>query len=158
MQVANWLGIAGGIGGIAAGLFAGVQLVLYFTDPIDRIERYISTDPDYRMALASTLQGIICQRLIPRAFGKGRVPAIEILINNATIAKLMMDDKIDRMSQAIEGMRNEGMQSFNQALYDLVNEGEVTEDVALEAASNPEALKMMFEGIFLNTEGSILGN
>jgi Tfp pilus assembly ATPase PilU len=57
---------------------------------------------------------------------------------------------------AIETGREDGMQSFNQALYDLVKAGKVSEKEALGKASNPQALEMMFKGIFLDEGRRIL--
>jgi twitching motility protein PilT len=110
-----------------------------------------------RLSLASTMAAIVCQRLMPRAFGKGVVPGLEIMINTPTIRKLIEEDKIGTLAQAIEGGESDGMMSFNQCLLGLVNEGLITEEVALERATNPEALKMNLKGIFLNTSGGILG-
>jgi len=110
-----------------------------------------------RQSLATNLAAIICQRLMPRAVGRGVVPALEIMINTGTIRKLLEQDKLDKLPQAIEASRNEGMQSFNQCLLDLCNEGLITEDLALEKATNPEMLRMNLNGIFLGTDNAILG-
>ena len=109
------------------------------------------------MSLSVSLTAIVCQRLMPRAVGKGVVPGMEIMINSPVIRKLLYDGHIDKLPQAIEASTSEGMMSFNQCLLNLVNQGLITEEVALERASNPEALKMNLEGIFLNTDGAILG-
>ena len=58
---------------------------------------------------------------------------------------------------AIETGRDDGMQSFNQALYDMVKAGRITREDALEKATNPQALEMMFQGISLTTGSRILG-
>jgi len=62
------------------------------------------------------------------------------------------------MAMAVETGKEDGMQSFNQALLKLINSGEITEEEGLEAASNPEALKMNLQGIFLGTDNQILGD
>ena len=110
-----------------------------------------------RTALAENLRAIICQRLVPRASGKGVVPCNEILITNSTIKKLILEDKIGRITAAIEAGRNEGMMSFDQRLVELVNQGKITEEAALEKSNNPESLTMRLRGIDLNTDNSILG-
>ena len=110
-----------------------------------------------RGALGESLQAIVCQRLIPRATGKGVVPCNEVLINNGTIKKLILDDRIDRLAAAIEAGGEDGMFSFDQRLVQLVNEGLITEEKALEKSNNPEALTMKLKGINLNTDNAILG-
>jgi twitching motility protein PilT len=110
-----------------------------------------------RMSLATNLTAIICQRLMPRAVGGGVVPALEIMCNTSTIRKLLEQDKLDKLPQAIEASTSEGMQSFNQCLLNLCNEGLITEQLALDKATNPEMLKMNLNGIFLGTDNAILG-
>lgn len=112
-----------------------------------------------RESLATNLKAIISQRLLTRAVGTGRVPAYEILINTPVVSNLIEEDKLEKLPIAIAGGINEGMTTFNQCLLQLVNDGTVTEEDALEASDNPEALKMNFEGIFLSSErgGGVLG-
>ncbi|HJO92608.1 MAG TPA: PilT/PilU family type 4a pilus ATPase [Victivallales bacterium] len=110
-----------------------------------------------RKSLANSLAAIISQRLIPKITGKGVIPAVEIMLNTPIIQSLLSENKLDKLAPAIEGSKNEGMQTFNQALVDLVNEGTITEEQAIKFATNPEALKMNLRGVFLGTDGQILG-
>ncbi len=110
-----------------------------------------------REALALNLKAILAQRLLPKAFGGGVVPAVEILINSPTVKKLLERNRLEKMAMAVETGKDDGMQSFNQALLKLINNGDITEEEGLEAASNPEALKMNLQGIFLGTDNQILG-
>jgi pilus retraction protein PilT len=110
-----------------------------------------------RDALALNLKATISQRLLQRAFGGGVVPAIEIMINTPMVRKLLQENHLDKLSQAI-GSKTEGMQSFNHSLLELINSGDITEEDALIASSNPEALKMNLQGIFLDSESHILNN
>ncbi len=110
-----------------------------------------------RMALSINLHAIICQRLIPRAFGGGVIPAAEIMINTPMVRKLLEQDQLDKLPAAVETGRDDGMQSFNQSLLGLVNDGSITEEDALKSASNPDALRMNLQGIELNTGSQILG-
>ncbi|MBN2507262.1 MAG: PilT/PilU family type 4a pilus ATPase [Verrucomicrobia bacterium] len=107
-----------------------------------------------RRQLAGTLRAVICQRMVP-GIQTGLVPALEILINTATVRKLIEENRLDKLSAAIETGAEEGMLSFNQALFNLVQEGRVTKKEALAKATNPQALEMNFQGIFLD-EGRIL--
>ena len=110
-----------------------------------------------RKALSENVKAIVCQRLVPRASGKGVVPCNEIMINTSTIKKLIMEDQVDKIENAIAAGREFGMMTFDQRLLELVNEGTITEDAALEKANNPEALTMNLKGIFLGTDSGILG-
>jgi pilus retraction protein PilT len=108
-----------------------------------------------RMAIAANLHGVICQRLVPAVQG-GVSPAVEILINNATVRKLIEKSKLDKIASAIETGIEEGMQSFNQAIYTLITSGMITEEDGLYHTTNPESLKMKLKGIFLDEERRIL--
>jgi Tfp pilus assembly pilus retraction ATPase PilT len=108
------------------------------------------------MALATNLVGIACQRLIPKATGPGVAPAIEVMINTPIVRKLIEEGKIDKLPQVIGASTNEGMMTFDQCLLKLLNEGQITEEMALQKATNREMLKMNMKGIFLSG-GAILG-
>jgi twitching motility protein PilT len=110
-----------------------------------------------RSALAINIRSIMCQRLIRRAFGGGVVPGLEIMMNTPIVKKLIEENRIDRLPSAVESGKEDGMQSFNQSLLSLVNEGLITEEDALKMASNPEALKMNLKGIFLSSSSEIIG-
>ncbi|MCH2174954.1 MAG: PilT/PilU family type 4a pilus ATPase [Lentisphaeria bacterium] len=138
-----------------------VMTTLHTTNAPQTIQRILDFYPheereQIRIALATNLSAIVCQRLMPRAVGKGVVPGLEIMLNTPVIRKILMEGHLNRLEQAIEGSNSEGMMSFNQCLLKLVNEGLITEQVALERASNPEALQMNLKGIFLNTDGGII--
>ena len=109
-------------------------------------------------SLSNSLAAIVSQRLVPKAEGKGVAPAVEILFNTPIVENILKENKLSKLAPAIENSRNEGMQSFNQALVDLVNQGEISEEEAFKFATNPEALKMQLKGIFLGSENKILGN
>jgi Tfp pilus assembly pilus retraction ATPase PilT len=73
------------------------------------------------------------------------------------VRKLILEESPDKLMIAIETGKEEGMQSFNQALYNMVKEGLVDQEVALRFASNPEALRMNLRGIFLDSGSRIVG-
>ena len=110
-----------------------------------------------RLALAVNLRAIISQRLVPRKDGRGQVPAVEIMMNTPIVRKLLEEDKLDKLSHAIEGGEHDGMGSFNQSLYKLIKADLVSEEEGMIKSSNPEQLRMNLRGIFLNTAGAILG-
>jgi twitching motility protein PilT len=109
-------------------------------------------------SLSSSLASIVSQRLIPKVAKKGVVPAVEILLNTPVVENILKENKLSKLAPAIENSRNEGMQSFNQALVDLVNQKVISEKEAIKFATNPEALKMQLKGVFLGSENKILGS
>ena len=108
-----------------------------------------------RMSLAGNMRGVICQRLIPAARG-GVVPAVEIMINTPTVKKLIEKNMLEKLSAAIETGTEDGMQTFNQAIYKLITNGTITEEEGLPRAGNAETLKMNLKGIFLDEAKRIL--
>ena len=109
-----------------------------------------------RLQLSMNLRAAVSQRLVPRASGTGVIPAVEIMINNLTVQKLIYENKIEKLPAAIETGTEDGMQTFNQSLLQLYKEKLITQEVALEYSSNPEALKMNMQGIFLDESKRIL--
>jgi len=108
-----------------------------------------------RRQLAGTMQAVICQRMVTAVNGSV-TPALEIMINTGTVKKLIEENRLDKLAAAIETGNDEGMINFNQALFQLVKAGKVTEAEALNKASNPQALEMNFKGIFLDEGRRIL--
>ncbi|HEX4645353.1 MAG TPA: PilT/PilU family type 4a pilus ATPase [Verrucomicrobiae bacterium] len=108
-----------------------------------------------RRQLASTLRAVICQRMVPAIAG-GMTPAIEILINTSTVKKMLEENRLDKLPAAVETGVEDGMQNFNQALFQLVKDGKVSEKEALAKATNAQALEMNFKGIFLDEGRRIL--
>jgi twitching motility protein PilT len=109
-----------------------------------------------RRQLAGTLQAVVCQRMVNTVAG-GMTPAIEILINTGTVKKLIEENRLDKLGAAIETGTEDGMQNFNQALFQLVKDRKVSEKEALAKATNAQALEMNFKGIFLDEGRRILG-
>ena len=109
-----------------------------------------------RRQLAGTLQGVITQRMVAKVDG-GLTVAQEVLINTPTVRKIIEENRLDKLSAAIETGQDDGMQSFNQALFNLVKEGKISEKEGLAKATNQQALEMMFKGIFLDENRRILG-
>lgn len=126
-----------------------VQRVLEFFDAADRDQA--------RRQLATTLHAVVCQRLVQSPTA-GTIPAVEVMINNAAVTKLIHGDTLDKLPAAIELGGGEGMQTFEMALYDLVKAGRIPQAEALAHAPNPEALKMRFQGVVLSENRRILGS
>lgn len=125
---------------------------------ITRILDFFKADDrdQVRRQLSTTLLAVICQRMTLTVEGKV-TPAQEILINSPIVRKMLEENRLDKLSAAIETGVEDGMQTFNQALYNLVQSGKITKDEALNKATNPQALEMNFKGIFLDEGRRILG-
>jgi twitching motility protein PilT len=109
-----------------------------------------------RRQLSGCMQAVICQRMVTTVSG-GVTPAMEILINTPTVKKLIEENRLDKLPAAIETGAEDGMLNFNQALFQLVKDGKISQKEALAKASNPQALEMNFKGIFLDEGRRILG-
>lgn len=109
------------------------------------IDRVIDALPETqknqaRFQMASTLIGVISQRLIPRVAG-GRIPACEVLIANAAVRNLIRENKIYQIDLVIETSLEQGMISMERSLATLVQMGEISEENAYSFAINQEELK-----------------
>jgi twitching motility protein PilT len=140
---------------VGAALAAGetghlVLSTLHTTDTIETVNRVVDFFPPYqqhqvRVTLASVLKGVICMRLVPKA-GGGRVPAIEVMINNGRIADRIMDSsRTSEIREIIADGDFYGMQTFDQSLLGLVRGELVTVDEALRASSQPHDFMLMLE-------------
>ena len=98
--------------------------------------------PQIRAQLSLVLEGVICQSLIPKASGKGRALALEVMIPNPAIRNLIREDKIHQIYSSMQtGQLKFGMQTFNQSLSELVLKGDITQDAANSYSSNVEELR-----------------
>ncbi len=138
-----------------------VMSTLHTLDATETINRIISVFPPYqqkqiRLQLASILKAVISQRLVPRADGKGRVPALEVLVSTARIRECIADkDRTKEIHDAIaKGYTTYGMQTFDQSLMSLVKQRLVTYDEALKHVSNPDDFALRFRGIGSTSDGT----
>jgi pilus retraction protein PilT len=134
-----------------------VFATLHTQDAVEAVERLInlfSADKIHqvRLQLSLGLRAILCQKLVPK-IGGGRTAAMEILINTPRIRRLILEGDTIKIPAAIQSSRSEGMQTFNQALVDLVKAGKVQETDALRFSPKPEELKMNLKGIFSGASG-----
>ncbi|HET7706806.1 MAG TPA: type IV pilus twitching motility protein PilT [Thermoanaerobaculia bacterium] len=100
--------------------------------------------PQIRAQLSFVLEGIMCQALLPKANGKGRVMAMEILVPNAAIRNLIREDKVHQIYSMMQtGQAKYGMQTFNQSLATLYFKKHISLQTALSRSSNPDELQEM---------------
>jgi twitching motility protein PilT len=93
-----------------------------------------------RAQLAFVLEGVITQSLLPRARGKGRVCAVEVMICTPAIRALIRDEKIHQIYSLMQAGKKHGMQTMNDALQQLYMQREVTLEEALRRSSDPTEL------------------
>jgi len=127
---------------------------LHTLDATETINRIIAVFPPHqqkqiRMQLASVLKAVVSQRLIPRADGKGRAPACEVMITTPFIRDCIVDkEKTHLIHSAIAaGTSQYGMQTFDQAIFALYDQKLVTYDEALRWATNKDEFKLKVQGI-----------
>jgi twitching motility protein PilT len=141
-----------------------VLSTLHTVDAPQTINRIISFFPPHhhqeiRYLLASTLQAVISQRLVRRADGAGRVPAVEVLVTTGTVRECIVNpEKTPLLHQTMrEGVTTHQMQTFDQALMKLYQDGIVTLDDALRASSKPHELTLRLKGIQATSDQSWKG-
>jgi twitching motility protein PilT len=118
-------------------------------ETIDRIVGMFSVEeqPRIRMSLASVLEGVVSQRLVPKISG-GRVAALEILKKTARIEQLIAEKRDAEIPDALfDGKDVYGTQTFDQALLDLLRKGDIETKTALEYATNRSDMKLKIEGV-----------
>jgi len=138
-----------------------VMSTLHTIDAAETITRIVSVFPPHnqvqiRLQLASILTGIISQRLVPRADGKGRVPAVEIMVSTARIRECIADkDRNKELPDAIaKGFTTYGMQTFDQSLMSLLKRGLVKYDDCLRYVTNPDDFALRFKGISATSDST----
>jgi twitching motility protein PilU len=97
------------------------------------------------MDLSLNLKGMISQRLIPRQSGKGRVAAVEIMLNSPLIADLIFKGDVSEIKEIMKKSRNLGMQTFDQALFDLYEDEMITYEDALRNADSVNDLRLQIK-------------
>ena len=137
-----------------------VMSTLHTLNAVETITRIVSLFPPHhqdgvRLQLGGLIRAIVSQRLVPRADGKGRVPAMEILINTGQVREYI--EKKERLKELTDviakGAATYGMQTFDQSLFRSYKAGEITYEEALKAASNPDDLALRASGVVSAGDG-----
>jgi twitching motility protein PilT len=138
-----------------------VLSTLHTLDAAETINRIISVFPPFhqrqvRMQLSGILKGVVSQRLVPRADGKGRVPAVEVMIGTARIRDCIDDkEKTKQIPEAIaQGFTSYGMQTFDQSLMQLLTRNLITYEEAMRQSSNPDDFALKISGISSTSDSS----
>lgn len=126
-----------------------VLSTLHTIDAAETVNRIVDFFPPHqqhqiRVALAGSIKGTVCQRLVPTVNGDGRVPALEVMVANGRIQQVILDPSLTgEMHEIIADGEYYGMQTFDQALVSLIESGKVDVRAAMAAASRPHDLKVM---------------
>lgn len=137
-----------------------VIATLHTSDVAKSVQRVVEFFPDgerdyARRLFASTLRAVVCQRLV-NATGSGILPAVEILIANSAVQQVITNDESEKLQAIMELNTGEGMQTFDQALVNLVKENRLSREEAIAHATNPDLLRMGFQGVVLSESRRIL--
>jgi twitching motility protein PilT len=128
-----------------------VLSTLHTVNAMESVNRILDFFPAHqhaqvRAALASTLRGIISQRLLPRADGRGRVPAVEVMVGTGRVAERIADpDRTKELEEVIADGSFYGMQTFDQSLLALYERGAINRRDALSAATHPHDLRLALD-------------
>ena len=132
-----------------------VLSTLHTLNATETVNRIVAMFPPHqeqqvRDQLAAVIQGILAQRLLPRASGEGRVPAVEVMIGTAAIRDCIREAKRtpEIPSFIAQGVTQYGMQTFDQSLLALYRDGAISYDTARDAASSPDDFDLKSRGIF----------
>lgn len=138
-----------------------VMSTLHTLNATETITRIISVFPPYhqkqvRLQLAAVLKGVVSQRLVPRADGTGRVPAVEILVSTARVRECITEkDKTSELNDAIAtGQISYRMQTFDQSLMSLMKQNLITYEEALKHCTNPDDFALRVKGILATSDTS----
>src|SRR3954467_7138323 len=138
-----------------------VLSTLHTLDATETITRIISAFPPHqqkqvRLQLGSVLRGVISQRLVPRADGKGRVASVEVLVANSRIREMVEDkDRTKEIATAIsQSHTTYGMQTFDQSLMSLFRQNIITYDEAVRQSTNPDDFALRVSGISATSDST----
>src|SRR5512134_2758776 len=127
-----------------------VFATLHTQDAPSTVDRLIDVFPaaqqeQIRVQIAATLQGIVTQTLLPTADGKGRVAALEVLLPDDAVRNLIRQAKVEQIYSVMQTNTSRGMQTLEQAMLELVRNGKITTEAALNRSSRPDQLKGLLQ-------------
>ncbi len=127
-----------------------VFATLHTQDAPSTVDRLIDVFPasqqeQIRVQIASTLQGIVTQTLLPTADGRGRVAALEVLLPDDAVRNLIRQAKVEQIYSVMQTNTSRGMQTLEQAMLELVRSGKITSELALQRSSRPDQLRSLLQ-------------
>lgn len=137
-----------------------VYATIHTNDAVQTVNRIVNMfDPSDRQhirnQIASILRGTISQRLVPLKGTFGRRPAVELLVFTPTVKDFVEKDKLEEIYDLVRKGSFNNMITMNMSLFNLYNEGVITEEIAVEYSDNKNELKQMFRGVFQGTSAPL---
>ncbi|MBQ8886329.1 MAG: PilT/PilU family type 4a pilus ATPase [Candidatus Gastranaerophilales bacterium] len=135
-----------------------VVATLHTFNAIQTINRILSFFPPseraaVRSQFAEVYRGSISQKLLPRANGKGRIPAVELLVSTPTIKDFILKDELEEIYKLVKNGSYNDMITFNMSLHNLYKSGYITKEIALEHSDAPNELMHYMRGVYTGSEG-----
>lgn len=133
-----------------------VFATIHTNNVIQTVNRIVNMYPPsdrlfVRNQLAEVLRGTISQKLVPLASGTGRRPACEVLVITPTVKDFIVKDELEQVYDLIKKGSFNSMITLNSSLYEMLQNGDITEEAALLASSNENELKQMIRGVYHGT-------
>lgn len=130
-----------------------VFATLHTFNAIQTIHRILSFFPPaerdaIRSQFANVFRGSVSQKLLPKSSGKGRIPAVELLVTTPTIKDFIMKDELEEIYKLVQKGSYEDMITFNMSLYNLYKKNLITKEVALDNSDNPNELQQLIRGVY----------
>ena len=130
-----------------------VFATLHTFNAIQTIHRILSFFPPserdaVRSQFATVFRGSISQKLLPKSSGKGRIPAVELLVSTPTIKDFIMKDELEEIYKLVQKGSYEDMITFNMSLHDLYKKDLITKEVALDNSDNVNELQQLIRGVY----------
>ncbi len=145
---------------LAAALTGHLVLTsLHTVDASQTLQRILAYFPEHlreqaALDLSIALRAIICQRLLPRADGMGRVPAVEMMINTPATKRLLRERRVEDLMDLVRSSSTPGMTTFNEALLQLYQAGKIGYQTGVAHASNPEEFILWTKGMTTGGRGA----
>jgi len=127
-----------------------VLSTLHANNANQALDRILNFFPEERkeqvlLDLSLNLKGVLAQQLIPQPDGKGRRAAVEVLLNTPLVSDLILKGEIHKLKELMKRSREHGMITFDQALYELFLQGEISEESALNFADSENEVRLMIK-------------
>ncbi|MFH1514649.1 MAG: type IV pili twitching motility protein PilT, partial [bacterium] len=124
---------------------------LHTQDTPQTVDRVIDVFPPYqqeqiRLMFANTLRAIFAQQLLKRADGRGRIPAVEVLINNPAISNIIREGKVHQLYSMIQTSYKQGMQTMDASICDLYRRGFITREEAIGHVHSVSEFQQLMSG------------
>jgi twitching motility protein PilT len=133
-----------------------VVSTIHTNDSVQTVERIINLfepgeRPFVRAQIASSLRGVISQKLVPTAEGGTRLPAVEVLVVTPTVKDFIQKDELDQVYELVKKGSFNNMVTMNMSLFALYDEGKISKETAIAWSDNKTELEQMMRGVYYGT-------